>query len=158
MKILTTKTPVNNLAALQRRKAELKTCLDVQQAELKSAWQEVRADLQPARIAERFAQSLLGDDGASGGKGPAYMPGALRFAGALLIGNTRTRLLFNLIAPFAVAYLPRIVRQVKGISLNKTKRQVYGSLRKGVAGLRSQLKRRKNPPEEAPAEEIIQPS
>ena len=161
MNILRTKTHVDNLRELRQRKAELKARLDAEQAELREDWRELRAELRPNQIIAKFTQSLLGtsDQTQAGSTGlAASLQGPLRLASDMLIGNTRTRLLLNLLTPLVLTYLPRLTQKVRGISLDKSKAKMYGTLRKGIAGLRSQLKRKKT---DAPTEtdaDMIQPS
>lgn len=147
MKILKTQTHVDNLNELRQRKAVLKARLDAEQAELRADWQELRTDLQPGRLMARFAQSLLSpsEPSATGTGGVASaLQGSLRLATDMLVGNARARLLLKLAMPLLLTYLPQLTQKVKGISLDKSKAKLYGTLRKGVAGLRSQLKRKKS--------------
>ncbi|MCW5923024.1 MAG: hypothetical protein KIS77_11805 [Saprospiraceae bacterium] len=160
MKLLKTKTQVDNLSELKRRKAELKTRLEREQADLRASWQEVRSDLRPSQLASSFAQSLLG---LSEPPGPVAtgvansLRGPLHVATDLLVGNTRARVLLKIVAPLLLAYLPNLFKKAKGVSLRSSKAKLYGALRSGVADLRSQLKRKKtDTPNET--EDIIQPS
>lgn len=161
MNLLRTKTHVDNLRELRQRKAELKARLYAEQSELREDWRELRAELRPNQIIAKFTQSLLGttDQMQAGSTGlAASLQGPLRLASDMLIGNTRTRLLLNLLTPLVLTYLPRLTQKVRGISLDKSKAKMYGTLRKSIAGLRSQLKRKKT---DAPTEtdaDMIQPS
>jgi hypothetical protein len=149
MTMLKTKTDVGNLRELRARKAQLKAQMEAEQAELQAAWQEARANLEPVKIAGDVAQSLLGIGNSKGAANALQTP--LHLATDLLIGSARTRLLVKLLAPLALNYLPQLAQKAKDFSINKTKPKVYGTLRKGVAGLRDQLRRRKKAPE-SPAE------
>jgi hypothetical protein len=89
----------------------------------------------------------------------ANLQGPLRMATDLLIGGSRTKLLLNIALPLVLTYLPRLTQKAKGISFDKSKAKVYGTLRKGIAGLRSQIKRKKDIPLQVlDAGDIIQPS
>jgi hypothetical protein len=145
MKILKTKTDVDNLRELRQRKAALKAQMEAEQAELRAAWQEARANLEPMKIAGDVAQSLLGIGESKGGS--SGLPAPLHLATDLLIGSARTRLLVKLLAPLALNYLPQLAQKAKDFSLTETKSTAYSTLRKGIAGLRSQLRRHKNAPE-----------
>ncbi len=163
MKLLKTKTHVDNLRELRERKAQLKTRLDTEQTELRASWQEVRANLQPSQIIANFAQSLFGGSSEQSGKGAsglaANLQGPLQIATDLLVGNARARLILRVVTPLFLTYLPALAKRAKGISLDKSKAKLYGSLRKSVAGLRSQLKRKKTEAaQEIEAEDIVQPS
>jgi hypothetical protein len=96
----------------------------------------------------------------SGARGSmANWQGPLELATDLLVGNARARLILRVVTPLFLTYLPSLAQKTKGISLDKSKAKVYGTLRKGVAGLRSQLKRKKiENAQEIEAEDIVQPS
>lgn len=151
---------MDNLAELRQRKAELKVRLLAEQAELRTTWQELRKDLRPNEFMVDFAQSLFGKSGLSDSLGlSSKLQGPLRLATDLLFGSSRSKVLLNVAMPFILTHLPRLTQVVKGISFNKTKSNVYGTLRKGIAGLRSQIKRKKDVPQgESVAGDIIQPS
>lgn len=160
MKLLKTKTHVDNLDELRQRKAIVKARLDAEQAELHSAWKEVRSDLQPRKLMANFAESLLGASESSGKSGfVSNLQGPLRLAADLLIGNARTRLFLKIATPLVLTYLPRLTQKARGISLNKSKAKIYSTLRKGISGLRSQLKRKKSDISNGIEDgDIIQPS
>ena len=160
MKILKLTTHPDNLKELRQRKAELKARLDAEQTALRATWQELRSDLRPSHLMANFAKSLLGPSEQPGTSGMvANLQGPLRMATDLLIGGSRTRLLLNIALPLVLTYLPRLTQKAKGISFDKSKAKVYGTLRKGIAGLRSQIKRKKdNPMLALDAGDIIQPS
>ena len=150
MNILKTKTHVDNLNELRKRKAELKARLETEQADLKAEWQELRAEMRPGKLMASFAQSLLGspEKGATGSSGlPSTLSGPLQMATDLLVGNARARVLLKIVTPLVLTYIPNLVQKAKGITLDNSKAKVYGTLRKGIAGLRGQLKRKK---EDAP--------
>ena len=162
MNILMTKTHVDNLKELRRRKAELKTRLEAEQAEIRTDWQELRTELRPSKLMANFAQSLLGtsDQASAGASGfTAGLQGPLRLATDLLVGNTRARVILKIVTPLVLTYLPKLAQKAKSITLDKSKAKVYGTLRKGIAGLRSQLKRKKEgAPQNLDAGDLIQPS
>lgn len=160
MKLLKTKTHVDNLDELRQRKAIVKARLDAEQAELQATWKEIRSDLQPRKLMANFAESLLGASDSSGKTGFASnLQGPLRLAADLLIGNARTRLFLKIATPLVLTYLPRLTQKARGISLNKSKAKIYSTLRKGVSGLRSQLKRKKSDISNGIEDgDIIQPS
>lgn len=162
MNILKTKTHVDNMRELRQRKAELKSRLDAEQAELRANWKEVRANLQPSQIVANFAQSLFGgpaEQPVSGKRGMSEWQGPLQMATDLLIGNARARIILRVITPLLLTYFPGLIQKTKGMSIDKSKAKVYGTLRKGVASLRGRLKRKKTETaEEIEAEDIVQPS
>jgi hypothetical protein len=160
MKIMKMTTHPDSLRELRLRKAELKVRLDAEQATLRSTWQELRSDLKPSHLMASFAKSLLGPSEQPGTSGmAANLQGPLRMATDLLIGGSRTKLLLNIALPLVLTYLPRLTQKAKGISFDKSKAKVYGTLRKGIAGLRSQIKRKKDIPLQVlDAGDIIQPS
>jgi hypothetical protein len=163
MKLLKTKTHVDNLRELRDRKAQLKTRLDTEQNELRANWQEVRANLQPSQIIANFAQSLFSGSAGQPGKEAsglaANLQGPLQIATDLLVGNARARLILRVVTPLFLTYLPALAKRAKGVSLDKSKAKLYGSLRKSVSGLRNQLKRKKaEAAQEIEAEDIVQPS
>ena len=160
MNILMTKTHVDNLKELRRRKAELKTRLEAEQAEIRTDWQELRTELRPSKLMANFAQSLLGTSDQAGASGfTAGLQGPLRLATDLLVGNTRARVILKIVTPLVLTYLPKLAQKAKSITLDKSKAKVYGTLRKGIAGLRSQLKRKKEgAPQNLDAGDHIQPS
>lgn len=158
-----TKTHVDNLRELRERKAELKTRLDREQAELRADWKEVRANLQPSQIIANFTQSLFGgpsEQPMSGARGSmANWQGPLELATDLLVGNARARLILRVVTPLFLTYLPNLAQRTKGLSLDKSKSKIYGTLRKGVASLRTQLKRKKiETAQEIETEDVVQPS
>lgn len=147
MKLLKIKTKVENLDQLRQRKAELQSRIKSEKAEILASWQEIRGDLEPGKIIANAAQSLLGLSEQPGrGKPGAAMrlQGPLQVATNLLVRSPQARLLLELAVPLVLTYLPRIVNKVKGISVDKTKVKLYGTMRKGVAGLRKQLHRKKS--------------
>lgn len=147
MKLLKIKTKVENLDQLRQRKAELQSRIKSEKAEILASWQEIRGDLEPGKIIANAAQSLLGfSEQPGGGKSgaAARLQGPLQVATNLLVRSPQTRLLLELAVPLILTYLPRITKKVKGISLDKTKVKMYGTMRKGIAGLRKQLHRKKN--------------
>jgi hypothetical protein len=154
------KTHPDNLKELLQRKAELKARLAAEQTELRLTWQELRSDLRPSQLMTHFAKSLLSPSGQPATTGmAANFQGPLRVATDLLVGNSRAKLLLNIALPLVLTYLPRLTQKVKGISFDKSKAKVYGSLRKGIAGLRSQIKPQKDAPvQESYIGDIIQPS
>ncbi|GAB4498039.1 MAG: hypothetical protein OHK0019_32740 [Saprospiraceae bacterium] len=161
MKLLKTTAHVNNLDELRQRKAIVKARLDAEQAELQATWKEIRSDLQPRKLMANFAESLLGAYASSGKTGFASnLQGPFRLAADLLIGNARTRLFLKIATPLVLTYLPRLTQKARGISLNKSKAKIYSTLRKGVSGLRSQLKRKKSDTSNGIEDggDIIQPS
>lgn len=163
MKLLKTKTHPDNLNELRRRKAELKIRLDAEQAELRADWQEVRSDLRPSHIVANIIRSMFGWSGSSAKTEPSEitsnLQAPLRLATDLLVGSGRTRTLINILMPLVLPYLPRLAQKAKGISLNKSKAKVYGTLRKSIAGVRSRLKRKKvDALQEPDAVDVIQPS
>jgi hypothetical protein len=157
MKMFKTKSDVDDLRELRQRKAELKLRIEAEQVEIRSAWQDFRANMEPVKIAADVAQSLLGFSDSNGKSSLLLAP--LRLAADLFIGSSRAKLLFTLAAPLALTYLPQLTNKIKGFSLKETKPKIYGALRKGVAGLRSQLRRKKaDAPSETEADDIVQPS
>lgn len=164
MTILKTKADVDNLRELHQRKAELKTRMAAEQTEILNAWQAVRTDFEPAQLVGTVAKSLLGiadkpatdaDQRALGMANNLKVP--LKIATDLLVRNSRFALLLRLLAPMAVAYWPRVLEKVKKGTPGKTK--IYGTLRKGVTGLRQQLRRKKSAaPLQAEEDDIVQPS
>lgn len=154
---------MNNLRELRERKAELKIRLQAEQSELRADWQELRADLQPSQIIANFTQSLFGgpsEQPMSGTRGAmANWQGPLELATDLLVGNARARLILKVVTPLFLTFLPNLAQKTKGISLDKSKAKVYGTLRKGITSLRGQLKRRKKTSEqETETDDLIQPS
>lgn len=153
MKLLKTQTHVDNLNELRRRKAEVKARLDREQVELRADWQELRSELKPGRLMASFAKSLLSPS-ESGSSGPggigSVLQGPLRMATDLLVGNARMRVLLKVLTPLVLTYLPRFSQKIGSMSFQKSKANLYGTLRKGVSGLRSQLNRKKT---EAPSSE-----
>lgn len=152
MKLLKTQTHVDNLNELRRRKAEVKVRLDREQAELRAEWQEVRTELKPARLMANFAKSLLSpsEPNVPGPGGVAtVLQGPLRMATDLLVGNARMRVLLKVLTPLVLTYLPQFSQKIGNMSFQKSKAKLYGTLRQGVSGLRSQLHRKKA---EAPTE------
>lgn len=163
MKILKTKTHVDNLSELRQRKAELKNRLDAEQAELHSTWKEFRSDLRPKNIIADFAQSFLGGPSEQSAKGPrgsmADWQGPLLLASDLLVGNARARLILKVATPLFLTYLPNLLRKTQSVSLNKSKAKVYGTLRKGISSLRNQLHRKKSDAAQGTeSDDLIQPS
>ena len=146
MTILKTKADVDSLSELRRRKAELKLKIDVEQVEIKEAWQDVRSDLQPKHLLGRAVKSMLGistependvDEAAIGWA--SRLKGPLKIVADLFVRHPAASLLLKVVPPLTVAYLPRIARKVKEISPDK--KSLFGALRKGVAGLRKKLKK-----------------
>lgn len=164
MKIIKTKTHVDNLQELRQRKAELKNRLDAEQMELRADWQELRADLRPSNIIADFAQSLLGSGpsdhlGSGARSSMADWQGPLSLATDLLVGNARARLILKVATPLFFTYLPLLTQRAKRISFKNPKTKVYGTLRKGIASLRSQLKQKKSDASNEIEEgDLIQPS
>jgi hypothetical protein len=60
------------------------------------------------------------------------------------------RVLLKVLTPLVLTYLPRFSQKIGSMSFQKSKANLYGTLRKGVSGLRSQLNRKKT---EAPSSE-----
>jgi len=164
MKILMTKADVDNLSELRQRKAELKARIAAEQTEIRDTWQTVRTDFEPSQLIGTVAKSLLGISGkpATAADQTALsmasdLQGPLKIATSLFVRDPRIALLLKFVAPLAVAYWPHIIRRAQKLTPTKTK--MYGSLRKGVAGLRKQLKRKKSDTlQAADTEDIIQPS
>lgn len=152
---------MDNLNELRRRKAEVKVRLDREQVELRAEWQEVRSELKPARLMANFAKSLLSpsEPNVPGSGGVAsVLQGPLRLAADLLVGNTRMRVLLKVLTPLVLTYLPRFSQKVGNLSFQKSKARLYGTLRKGVSGLRTQLKRDKETMPQGSGSDMEQPS
>lgn len=146
MTILKTKADVDTLNELRQRKAALKAKIDVEETEIKEIWHEVRSDLEPGELAGQAIRSALGlndknktaaDEAALGFA--SRLNGPLRLVADVLVRDPKVALLLKLVTPLTVAYLPKIFRKAK--SAIPEKRQFFGALRKGVAGLRKRLKK-----------------
>ena len=148
MTILKTKADVDSLLELQQRKAVLKSKMDAETTEIKGIWQEVRHDLQPGEIVGQAVKSMLGFNEKH--KTPAEeaafgfaskLNGPLRLVADTLIRDPKVALLLKIVTPLTVAYLPGLARKAKGMMPEK--KDVFGALRRGVAGLRKKLKKDK---------------
>lgn len=146
MTILKTKADVDSLAELRERKAALQLQMDSEKGELQTIWQEVRSDLQPGEIVGSAIKSMLGisahsensSDQAAMGLAKR-LNGPLRFAADMLVRDPRVAMLLKVVTPLTVAYLPSIARKAKSITPGK--KEMFGFLRRGVAGLRKRLKK-----------------
>lgn len=145
MTILKTKADVDSLIQLRQRKAALKAKITTEETEIKAIWQDVRSDLEPGELVGQAIKSAMGfgrkkesptDEAAMGIAN--RLTGPLRLVTDVLVRDPRLALLLKLATPLSVAYLPKLARKAKE-SL-PSKYNVLGLLRKGVAGLRKQLK------------------
>lgn len=146
MTILKTKADVDSLQELRSRKAALKAKIDAEQADIKVIWQSVRKDLQPGEIIGQAVKSMLGiaqkpenssDQAALGWA--SRLNGPLKLAADLFVRDPRVSLLLKVVTPLTVAYLPSIGRKAKEVVPDK--KDVYGFLRRSVAGLRKKIRR-----------------
>lgn len=147
MTIMTTQEQVNNLDRLQERKAELRARLEAERAELLARYQTLRTDLEPGKLAASVAKSFLGEGKENEQNAFSSLQGPLKVAADLFIREPRVRFLVKYVAPFLMAYLPKVVSKAK--ELTPEKAEIYGFFRKGVTNLREQLRRKKK---EEPAE------
>lgn len=114
--IFQTKSDVDNLAELRRRKAELREIIRGQRQDLNQTVQEIREDLTPARVIEHTfnAFSKPVDNGIL----PAILqnPTALRlatdFAVTALMRNSKGARVVRALAPAAIRVLPGLVKLV----------------------------------------------
>lgn len=150
MTILKTKADVDSLQQLQQRKALLKTQIAVEETEIREIWQEVRHDLQPGEIVGQAVRSALGFHNKPGTPADekafglaSNLSGPLRLVADTLVRDPRLALLLKVVAPLGLAYLPQLAR--KAGALAPGKKDVFGILRKSVAGLRQRLKKNDQP-------------
>ena len=144
MTILKTRADVDNLTQLRRQKALLKSKIESERTELHALWQQLRTNYEPAQLATSVAQNLLGIGERPENAG--NLAGPLKLVADLFLRDPRYKLLFKYIAPMVVSSVPRLMKQAKDSIPEKT--EIYGALRRGVANLRSKLRRKKAKPDD----------
>lgn len=145
------KKDINNLAELQRRKAELKAKLALEKAEIIKTVQLVREDMRPANLVKNAVTSFLGlDDLKEETTGGGKIAGALRMPLSILtdvlIGNRRLNFLVKSLTPVALDVAPKLVQ--KAGSMLPEPAAVYGKMRSGINRLRKRLHKKSMKKEE----------
>lgn len=136
---------MDNLAKLQRRKAELEAQIAQQRADLQETLREIRTEIEPAKLLKKAVGEAFGPAQSPSG-GPRGQ-GVGNFLLDLLVRDSRLSLVLKLLAPLAIQYLPKLMGKKEApvpelpekTIETPTKTNVYGRLRQGVAALRGKL-------------------
>lgn len=157
---------MDSLNELRRRKAELKDRIDQQQNELKQTFQEVREEIEPAKLLKKAVGGMFNfkQDVQSGFFN--RLPAPLSFAADLLIKDPKWGFVVKFVAPLALKYLKKEPKEntennAEEIPEVSMKKKVFGSLRRGVSKLRNSLRKNKNKTGDQPeneAEKSIEPT
>lgn len=149
---------MNDLAELQRRKAELKNQIEQQRDGLKQTFHEIREEVEPANLLKKvvsgaFDFSKKGKDG----ERPNILERfsiPLAVAGYLFGKNPKIALALKVLGPVAQRFFPNKVapstsgaEEKKGNSIKTT---IYGGLRRGISALRGRLPKRTGKAERNP--------
>lgn len=139
---------MDNLAELQRRKAELAVQIERQRGEIKMTVLEIREEIEPANLLKNAVSGALGfskkKPGETSSTGLGNMSKPLSFIVDLLVKDPRLSLVLKLVSPLALKYLPQLVKAKNAGAAVKVpdkpmKAKVYGRLRRGISSLRNKL-------------------
>lgn len=156
---------MNDLAELQRRKAELTTQIEQQRAGLKGTMAEIQKEIEPANLLKKAVGSAFGFPKSRGGEGSPdileRLPESIAFVANLFIKNPKWAFVVKLLAPAVLKFLPKMTTKAKPESGEKqeteTGQSVYSRLRRRISALRNRLRKAKKEPENPPRE-IVEPS
>jgi len=139
---------MDNLAELQRKKAELAVQIERQRGEIKMTVLEIREEIEPANLLKNAVSGALGFSKKKPGEatttGLGNMSKPLSFIVDLLVKDPRLSLVLKLVSPLALKYLPQLVKAKSAGTAVKVpekpmKAKVYGRLRRGISSLRDKL-------------------
>jgi len=138
---------MDNLAELQRKKAELAVQIERQRGEIKMTVLEIREEIEPANLLKNAVSGALGFSKKKPGEattGLGNMSKPLSFIVDLLVKDPRLSLVLKLVSPLALKYLPQLVKAKSAGTTEKVpdkpmKAKVYGRLRRGITSLREKL-------------------
>lgn len=144
---------MNSLAELQRRKAELKAQIEQQQSDLKKTFFEIRKEIEPANLLKKAVSGTFNafknKQSETQGGILGRLPAPIAFLADLLIKDPKWALALKVLAPVALEYLPKFRKSKEQVSKEEpqkapelpAKAKVYGRLRRGIATLRSHLRK-----------------
>lgn len=146
---------MDNLADLQRRKAELKAQIEQQRNDLKQTFLEIRTEIEPANLLKKAVSGVFGFSKNKPGEEKSNLTGRLpapvTFLLDLLVRDSRLAFLLKLFAPVALKYLPKSEKPKERTSdkppPKSAKSKIYSQIRRSVSGLRSQLRKAETAPE-----------
>lgn len=147
---------MNSLTQLQQRRAALKAKIDLQQAELKRTFQEVREEIEPSFLLKKAITGLFNSDkGRAPGTANNFLgkfPLPVSFLVDLFVKNPAIAAVLKIFAPMALSYFQTLQNNgnAERQGASNLKANIYGSLRQGVASLRNQLNVSKNTSAAAP--------
>jgi hypothetical protein len=141
---------MDNLAKLQRRKAELAAQIEQQRSDLKNTMLEIREEIEPSKLLKKAVSGALGMSADKLGEDKGVLgrlPAPISFVLDLLVRDPRLSFLIKLVAPLALKYLPSISSTTSAPdSEEKTpekpvKVKIYSRLRQGISALRGKLRK-----------------
>ena len=153
---------MDNLAKLQRRKAELAAKIEQQRADLKTTLYEVREAIEPATLLKKAVGGALGFSGNTANdtasQVPGRLPGPVSFLLDVLVRDPKWAIGLKLLAPMVLKYWPSFERKKTiPVEVNPeipaekpAKVKFYGRLREGISSLRGKLHKSEKAPETNP--------
>ena len=142
---------MDSLIKLQRRKAELKAKIEQQRSDLKKTFLEVREEIEPANLLKKAVSGVFRSSKNEQNKAQAgtfkQLPAPIAFMADLLIKDPRMALLVKVLAPLAMKFFPKRVKDKTSEESSKEtpiigqKAKIYGGLRRSIISLRNRLKK-----------------
>lgn len=151
---------MDSLEKLQRRKAELKAQIALQEAELKKTLLEARDEIEPANLLKKAVGGLLDFSKNKPGEGAASLlkklPKPLAFVASLIVKDPKLALALNLLSPVVQRFFDKEPTEKIVVSDEKTekppekplKSKLFGQMRRGVSALRGHLRKTEKPDEQ----------
>lgn len=153
---------MSKLESLKRKKAALKAKMDQERLDLNQTFQEIRQEMEPARLMKKALSGMLGFSAPqtenSGPKPDLPLP--LQVLTDVLTKNSRLGFLLKLAVPLLLRYLPRLgaktIPKASPVPVEppanesnaaenreSLKLKAYGKLRQGISSLRRQINKKK---------------
>jgi hypothetical protein len=150
---------MDNLAKLQRRKAELEAQIEQQRADLKKTFLEIREEIEPSKLLKKALSGALNFSGSKPGDPEngtvKRLPGPIAFLVDVLVKDPRLAVGLKLLTPVVLKYWPKFERSKKADDVvipettampetvveKPAKLKFYGRLREGISAFRGKLRK-----------------
>lgn len=139
---------MNSLEELQQKRALLKVQIEQQRIDLKSTFLEVREEIEPSFLLKKAVRGLFKpakNDTSGVVNLTEGFPGSFLFLVDIFVKNKGVALLIKTITPVLLSFVPNLKaafsqkKSIEDSPESTLKSNIYGSLRRGVASLRSQI-------------------
>ena len=128
---------IKTLEDLRRRKAQLRLKINAQRTEILTAFDHIKADLNPTQLLKSAVTGMLDNSEESHDLMKMGINRSVSTFASGFISNPKTATIVRFLMPLAIQFAPKIMRFVKE-SVPK-KARFYGFLRERVGRLREQL-------------------